>query len=412
MSAADTGSVLDAWRALRGADAASAALATVVHVQGSAYRRPGARMLIRPDGMRVGCVSGGCLDGDVARKAWWATEHDRAAVRVYDTTSDDDARWELGLGCNGIVHVLLERVGWPEAHAVLAFLDARRSDRRPAAVATVIASDGMHARVGDRLLLADRTATRAAQHDPAPASRSRHDIELVGGSLASGPLAEPVAAAACEALRSGTSHLLHVGGCDVFVEAVRPPTALLVLGAGHDAVPLVTLAKALGWHVTVGDRRPAHARADRFPDADRVLLLDHDDPLAGITIDAHTAVVLMTHDLAQDRSLLEALLPCAPRYLGILGAASRAERLLADIGHAAPPWLHAPIGLDIGAETPDEIALAIAAEIRATFAERAGGRLRLRATPIHEPVAEHGVALVARRTAPVAVACELAASHA
>jgi xanthine/CO dehydrogenase XdhC/CoxF family maturation factor len=234
----------------------------------------------------------------------------------------------------------------------------------------------------------------------------------VHGRLASSALAEPVAAAARQALRCGASHLLHAGGCDVFVEAVRPPTALVVLGAGHDAVPLVTLAKALGWHVTVGDRRPAHARAERFPDADRVLLLDRDRPLAGISIDEGTAVVLMTHDLAQDRSLLEALLPCAPRYLGILGAASRAERLLDEIGRDAPPFLHAPIGLDIGAETPGEIALAIVAEIRATFAERAGGRLRLRATPIHEPVAEHGVALAARGPTPIAVTCELAASHA
>lgn len=393
MSAADTGAVLDAWRALRGTDAASAALATVVHVQGSAYRRPGARMLIRPDGSRVGCVSGGCLDGDVARKAWWATEHDRAAVRIYDTTAEDDARWELGLGCNGIVHVLLERVVWPETRAMLEFFAARRADRRPGAAATVVASELRATRVGDRLLL-EESGRRS-------------------GTLATTPLAAHVAAAAWDVLRNGASHLLHLDACDLFVEPVRPPTALVVLGAGQDAVPLVTLARTLGWHVTVGDRRPAHARGDRFPDADRVLLLDRDDPLAGITIDDATAVVLMTHDLAQDMRLLEDLLPRAPRYLGILGAASRAERLLAEIGcEATPPWLHAPIGLDIGAETPGEIALAVAAEIRAAFAERAGGMLRQRATPIHAPAPERGASLLEREPARVASSCALASHHA
>jgi len=392
VSAADTGAVLDAWRALRGPDQEAAALATVVHVQGSAYRRPGARMLIRPDGSRVGSVSGGCLDGDVVRRAWWVTASERPALRIYDTTSDDDAAWEFGLGCNGIVHVLLERVAWPQTHAMLAFLDQRCRERRPAAIGTVVASDAGNGRLGDRLLLEE--------------SGRMH------GALAATALAEPVGAAAWHALHEGESHLLHLDGCDVFVEAMRPPTALVVLGAGHDAVPLVALAKALGWHVTVGDRRPAHARVERFPDADRVLLLDREHPLSGLTLDADTAVVLMTHDFAQDASLLSALLQRRPRYLGILGAADRAARLLTEVGSDAPSWLHAPIGLDIGAETPGEIALAITAEIRATFAGRPGGALRLRTTPIHEPVAEHGAPLLRREPARVAATCGLTSDHA
>ena len=394
MSAADTGRVLDAWRALRGDDAGNAALATVVHVQGSAYRRPGARMLIRPDGTRVGSISGGCLDGDVVRKAWWATANDRPALRVYDTTSDDDAVWEFGLGCDGVVQVLLERVAWPETRATLAFLDARRADRRRGAIATVVASDDENAaRIGDRLLV--------------------EESGRCSGALAGARIAEPVATAAWSALADGTGHLLHLDGCDVFVEAVRPPTALLVLGAGHDALPLVAAAKRLGWQVTVADGRAAHARRERFPEADRVLLLDRADPLAEIALDDDTAVVLMTHDYAQDASLLQALVPRRPRYLGLLGAARRAERLLADAGLDADalPFLHAPIGLDIGAETPEEIALAIAAEIRAALAGRPGGALRLRGTPIHDAVAERGAPLVARAPARVAAACALS-SHA
>jgi xanthine dehydrogenase accessory factor len=392
VSAADTGALLDAWRELRADDTEAAVLATVVHVQGSAYRRPGARMLIRPDGSRVGSISGGCLDGDVVRKACWATANERPALRVYDTTSDDDAAWAFGLGCNGVVHVLLERVVWPETRATLEFLDARRTDRRPGTIATVVASDHGVARVGERLLVAE----------------SGHQ----SGALATRTLAGAVGSAARSALQAGESHLLHLDGCDVFVEAVRPPTALLVLGGGHDVVPLVTLASGLGWEVTVADCRPAYARAERFPDANRVLLLDRDDPLAGISLDADTAVVLMTHDFAQDACLLAALLPRSPRYVGILGAASRAVQLLSELGTAPPPWLHAPIGLDIGAETPAEIALAIAAEIRAASAGRPGGTLRLRSTSIHEPVAERGLALAARKPARIVALCGLAASHA
>jgi xanthine dehydrogenase accessory factor len=159
--------ILEAWRGLHrrngggGSEAlpgydGDAVLATVVHVSGSAYRRPGARMLIIPDGRRIGCVSGGCLEGEIARKAWWFTESGVPVVRVYDTTSEDETVWEFGLGCNGVVHVLLERINTPAASRLLKFLDAHRAARTPAVAATVVrADDRSGLRAGDRLLLDD-----------------------------------------------------------------------------------------------------------------------------------------------------------------------------------------------------------------------------------------------------------------
>ncbi|MBX3026072.1 XdhC family protein [bacterium] len=368
----ETEAILAGWREVE-ATGEAAVLATVVHVQGSAYRRPGARMLIRRDGRHVGSISGGCLETDVCRRAWWMTEGGRPTLRVYDTTSEDDAAWEFGLGCNGVVHVLLERADTEPVRQTLAFLADRRATRRPGCVATVVhaAADSPLA-VGDRLFLDEGGAPR-------------------GGELCGTGWQSALRAQAGEALRGGRSRLVHTPAGAVFVECVVPPPALVIFGAGHDALPLVTLAAQLGWHVTIADGRRGFARADRFPGADRVVLLSREQPLAGLTIDGDSIVVLMTHNFPQDAALLRALLPLRPRYLGVLGSQSRRERLLAEIDGAAAD-LHAPIGLDIGADTPELIALAIVAEIQAELSGRAGGKMRLRDGPIHRPVEEIGCA--------------------
>ena len=220
--------ILDAWRGLEGKDR-DAVLATVVHVTGSAYRRPGGRMLIVPDGRRIGCVSGGCLEGEIVRKAWWFTESGGPVVRIYDTTSEDDAVWEFGLGCNGVVHVMLERVNTPAASGMLDFLDAHRAARKPAVVATVVRTDARSGiRVGDRLLLDESSA---------PA-----------GSLSGSAIEPQVLMHAAAALREKKSRLAHIGVQPiVFVEWIGPALSLAVFGAGHDSIPLVNFARQLGW---------------------------------------------------------------------------------------------------------------------------------------------------------------------
>jgi xanthine dehydrogenase accessory factor len=392
MSPGGIDAVLDFARRLD-AYGLEAVLATVVHVRGSAYRRPGARMLILSDGTRIGSVSGGCLDGDVVRKAWWATEDDRPTVRVYDTSSEDDAVFEFGLGCNGAVHVLLERSATPATRAALQFLRDCRTARRAGVMATVVrATESSAAAIGQRLFW-----TAAG---------------VCGGDLAGSPFAPLVRPHAERALADQASRLLHLGELDVALEWIAPRIQLVIFGAGHDAIPLVELAKRLGWTVTVADARTEYARTDRFPDADRVVLLGRERPLAGLDVGPESVVVVMTHHFPQDVDLLRALLPVRPRYLGLLGSAERAARVLAEIGQdAATAEVHAPIGLDLGGDGPEAIALAIMAEIQATLAGRSAVKLKLCSGAIHAPVEEIGAPGDATWPRAQAAVCDLA-SHA
>jgi xanthine/CO dehydrogenase XdhC/CoxF family maturation factor len=363
--------ILDAWRGLEGDDR-DAVLATVVHVTGSAYRCPGARMLIVSDGRRVGCISGGCLEGEITRKAWWFTESGAPVVRIYDTTSEDDAVWEFGLGCNGVVHVMLERVNTPAASALLDFLDAHRAARKPAVVATVVRTNGRSGvQVGDRLWL-----------DESPGRR---------GSLAGSAIEPQVLMHAAAALREKKSRLAHIGATGVFVEWIGPPLSVVVFGAGHDAIPLVNFARQLGWDVTVADGRPAYARPERFPGASRVVLLAAGDPLRDVVIDSEAAVVMMTHNYPLDLMLVPHILQQRPRYLGILGPSDRAHRLFSELGRDQPDCVHAPAGLDAGCDSPEAIALSIVAEIQAETNSRAGGKLKYRREPIHTAAYEVGM---------------------
>ena len=247
--------ILDAWRKAQDENQ-DTVLATVVHVTGSAYRRPGARMLMLPDGTRLGSISGGCLEGDVSQKAWWLTEDGKPALRIYDTMSEEDIVWEFGLGCNGIIQVLLERPGSGPARTAMEFMDRCRTERVDAVVCTVIrAAAESGPQVGDRLFaLAGKTC---------------------GGTLAATPL-EAALKPYCEhTALEHRSRLVRLENCEVFVEWVGQPVPLVIFGAGHDAVPLVNIAKQIGWHVTVADGRPAYAKASRFPGADRVRRSHH-----------------------------------------------------------------------------------------------------------------------------------------
>lgn len=364
-------SILDGWLDID-SSGQEAVLATVVHVQGSAYRRPGARMLIGGDGRRIGSISGGCLESDLVGKCWWLTENGEPALRVYDTTSDDDAVWEFGLGCNGVVHVLLERAGSEAARESLRFLAEWRASGKEAVMATVVrAGKGSELRTGDRLFVKPGGAR--------------------GGMLRGSVLEAEVALQAREAAQARRSRLVHVGDVEVFVEYLAPPMPVVIFGAGHDAVPVARLAKAMGWKVTVADGRPGYANAQRFPDADRVVVMASRDLLAGIEIGRETAVVMMTHNYPQDARLLPLILPKEPWYLGLLGPRKRTVKLFDEIGaERAGANVHAPIGLDLGAPTPEGIAVSIVAEIQAAASGREGGMLRQRTGSIHPEVEEVG----------------------
>ncbi len=354
----------------------TAILATVVQVEGSAYRRPGARMLLTEEGWRVGAVSGGCLEGDLLERAGQLTAAVGTALVSYDTTAESDSVFGIGVGCRGVVRILLERLAPAREPDPVVFLRECLERREAGVLATIFRSDGeIGARVGARLLLfADRRVASDIENAELVARVARDAREALGNGL-----------------RSTVRHYsLLAGAAAALIEVVRPPVPLVLCGAGQDTLPMVRLAKELGWHVTVVDARPAYAMRERFPQADEVILCPPEAIRPSVRLEADTVAVVMTHNYLQDQRLLEALLPSPVRYLGILGPRSRTERLLSELRAQGHRWseaqverLYAPVGLDIGAEEPEEIALAVLAEIQAALAGRRGGPLRQRSGAIH-----------------------------
>lgn len=343
-------------------------LATVVKVEGSAYRRPGARMLIPIHGRTVGTVSGGCLEQDLAKKAWWLTNSGEPVVRRYSTgaTEDEDdeqSALTFGLGCNGTVFVMLERLRAKSPAPAIDLLRRVRDSQQPAAMATVIASSrDASARVGDRLLSNTEGSLRNLQLNSAMRRGLHKTLMQKKSSIR---------------LYSNAR-----GEVEVFFEYIAPPPRLVIIGAGHDAQPLVRMAKLLDWHVSVIDSRSHFARAERFPQADAVILASLDNPFDLAPLIDGAAVAVMTHSYRQDRHWLGLALQAAPAYIGQLGPRERTERLLAQIGTSTSA-LHYPMGLDLGGDAPQSVALAILAEMTAVMNQRQGGMLRNRGKPIH-----------------------------
>jgi xanthine dehydrogenase accessory factor len=365
-------SIYAAWQesSLRGE---SGVLATVVRVEGSTYRRAGARLLLTSGGRRIGSVSGGCLEADLVKKAWWLTQGGRAVVRKYDTSVEGEIAQEFGMGCNGVIHVLLERL---ETGLVspLSMVPAVEQKRRPGFLATVIESrNNSSVQVGERWA---RFPDGAVQTNLTSRSVIQY-VESAYNAVAGKPQALVYEHAD--------------GSLDLFCEQLLPTLRLLVFGAGDDAIPMVRLAKFMGYEVSVLDGRSHLARPDRFPGAKQVAVTQPENVLAGIEPDDWTAAVVMSHSYAQDLLTLEALARWRLPYLGVLGPRNRTERLLAEAAHVAldelEAALHSPVGLDIGADGAEQIALAVIAEIQSVLNRRGGGRLREKAGPLHGSIA-------------------------
>jgi len=318
----------------------ASALVTLVRVEGSSYRRVGARLLIAANGEYAGSISGGCLEAEVVRKAQWLVRDGRAVVERYSTLFDDTAEIPYGLGCGGTVDLLIEPANTPECAALMAAMEAAlRGDE-----ATVIT------------------------WPPIGAQGLRREI-LKDGALA------------------GTDAL-------VFEERLVAPQRLIVFGAGDDAQPMVRMASLMGWSVIVLDGRAQMARAERFPEAERVVVTA---TLDGINVTERDAVVLMTHSYEQDRAWLAAVLPKAPRYLGLLGARHRSALLVSEAATILD-WplervcegLFAPVGLDLGGDGAEAIALATVAEVQACCEGKLGVSRRMTPEMVAEQVAEGG----------------------
>ncbi len=375
------------WKSAR-ANGEEVRLATMVHVEGSSYRRPGARMLVTRGGLRAGMVSGGCLESEICQKIWWLTESG-AHVERYVTTYDEENRVASGLGCGGSIDVLFE--GDAEAGMVMEAVRASIEERCAGVILSVIESQHRNVRVG---LCGVMTA----------GARERFEFAEGMQDLAVGSSAAEFRRVAAEAFaaRASSNQTFVIDGREVqvFAEYLAPPPALLVFGAGDDAKPLVSLARMIGWHVTVCDARSQLATRERFPGANAVIAVKTCEPLRGVDVAGSDAVVMMTHSFEQDRAVLRELLGDLPRegeargakYVGILGARRRTQQLVEEVAASlglafkdCMARLHSPVGLRLGAVTPETIALSIVAEIQGVIgqeqmqssdADRFAGRLQ------------------------------------
>ena len=399
-----------------------AVLATVVRTEGSAYRQPGAMMLICADGRSVGMISGGCLEPHIIKRAFWLTRHG-ASVQIYQTgddigyhnngdpdstvveegttvkdedmSEDDLLEGELnfGLGCNGRVHVLFERLA--TAIPLLDLIRQVRHTKQPATIATLIRSDGsengaLDLQVGSRIYL-----------DTYLKTGSLTDLYLNRNMISdSNTFIDDMLLNAIKKLSKYKFHkknaeYIELTGdldsqatCDRkhesewLLQRIYPQTRLLICGAGNDVLPLVTMAKLQDWHVTVIDSRPQYATRLRFSQADSVLCVALDDSETLLNLSAGAAVAVMSHSLAQDRARLAVLLEHSAqyRYLGQLGPRYRTERLIKEISEtSANPHiladgirkLHYPIGYKLGGDGPEALALSIMAQMSAVIHEHA-----------------------------------------
>ncbi len=344
------------------------ALATVVWVEGSSYRRPGARMLISDDGRWEGAISGGCLEGDALRKARQVMLDGTPLLVTYDTMDDDANSLGVGLGCNGIIDVLIEPVNPRDPANPVELLREFVQRRDVRVMATVLRSNAPDLSPGQRFVRTEENAGGV----PAWLADDVHEV-LVTGKPATRTIPLP----------GGTA--------EVFLERIDPGIELVIFGAGYDVIPVARLAKEMGWQVTVTEDCIAHLAPKRFPAATCVLYADRHAVLDKIPLTDRTAAVLMSHNFKYDLAVLADLLTTQVPYIGILGPRKRFEKMLTEFGKAGKRFpaaalerVHAPVGLDLGAETPDEIALSVIAEVKAFFSRRPGGFLRDKPGPIHE----------------------------
>ncbi len=351
-------------------------LATVVHVEGSSYRRPSARMLVDEHGMITGAISGGCLEGDALRKALYALVQNKNTLVTYDTNDEDDAIVGAQLGCNGVIQVLFEPINPENSKNPIQLIKEAVSTKKPCVLIVLFnLAQKNDSHLGTSLLI--------------------HEEQQLNGSLDDAALADSIQKDAQVVLKRKSSlfraYIHAEKQTNVFIEYFAPPVTIVVVGAGNDTQVLTKMADLLGWMVYVVDGRQELATHDRFVSSCQVIVSKPEAVLENITIDERTVFVLMTHNYHYDISVLKTLIPLIQiPYIGILGPKKKFDRMLDDLKQERIEVskerlndIYAPIGLEIGAETPEEIALSVLAEIKAVLEDVKGGLLRDKEGPIH-----------------------------
>ena len=326
------------------------ALATVVETRGSTYSKAGALMLIDENGVFQGMLSGGCLEGDLAIHAQAVIETGRPQLQTYDLGADNDELWGLGVGCDGLMKVLLQPVAAANDYEPLATVLAALDGRVPAIASTIIESSLAAAPVGATLVLLDDEVSAFGLDDD---------------------IAETIAVGMRAGLATGetSSESLSRDEGEVLVlhSLIRPALRLLILGGGLDAEPLVRFTSELGWKCTVTDHRPAYIEQGNFTGAERVICSSTDDLQSNVEFDQFDAAIVMSHHLASDRAYLGYMAASDIAYVGLLGPVGRHDRLLSELGDDGKNLagrLHGPAGLDLGSHGPAAIALSIVAQLQ------------------------------------------------
>ena len=351
------------------------ALVTVVHLEGSSYRRPGARMLVNDDGRITGAISGGCLEGDALKKALFAISEQKNTLFTYDTSKEDDSEMGIHLGCEGLIQVLFEKIDVEKEDNPIQLLRKAIAMRQKAVVVTLFDLNNNQNKQYGTCLLLEENGTLTG----------KIPLQQIEGAVLKD---------LAEVMQNGESVFKQYQSDEVsvtaFFEFLHPPVSLVVLGAGNDAIPLMKFADILGWDFRIVDRRPTHATQERYPTASQILVTNPDVALQDLTYDNRTFFVLVTHSYKCDYYMLKSLCAAAVPYVGILGPKKKLHRMLEELQNEGlhlnddkVATIYGPTGLDIGAETPEEIALSIIAEIQAVLTGKMGGMLKTKNEVIH-----------------------------
>lgn len=350
------------------------ALATVVQVDGSAYRRPGARMLVTQEGNLTGAISGGCLEGDALRKAQAVIFQQKSMLVTYDTTDEDDQKFGVGLGCNGIIHVLIEPIDFGNPENPVELIKNALSDRETSLLLTLFSVPNSKSEQVGTIYL------RKGNQNFGSLSRVHSDFKQV--------LEKEISD--YDAPQNLIQSFSEYQQLSVFFEVIKPPVRVLLFGAGNDTIPLAKMAEILGFELILIDGRKNMATVARFPSAKQIIQGAAEEIIEQIETDLNTVALLMTHNFEYEAVVLEKLLTFMIPYIGILGPKRKTEKLIQRLESKGisvhSDNIYAPVGVEIGAETSEEIALSVLAEIKAVLNKKEPIFLREKLGPIHEKI--------------------------
>lgn len=351
------------------------ALAAVVHLNGSSYRRPGARMLVTDDGELTGAISGGCLEGDALRKAMLVLSQQQSKLVTYDTGDEDDATIGVQLGCSGVIQVLFEPINPDDNNNPIRLLRKAAALRQKSVLVTLFSLEDKKNEQPGTCLLVEGNGN-------------------ISGNIPYPELYSDIMENVHHAMQQQASLFKEYAVKNIsvtaFIEFLQPSVSLVIIGAGNDAIPMMQIADTIGWEVRVADGRSTHAKQERFVNACQVLVSKPEKVLEQIPIDQQTVFVMMTHNYNYDLAMLKALLERKVEYIGILGPKKKLNRMLDEMHNDGIvltaeqlDTIYGPAGLEIGAETAEEIALSIIAEIKAVLKGKKGTSLRNKQDEIH-----------------------------